>query len=407
MTRLHEFSTRLLASPELQPLLEEALHATITLQNADFGSVQLYDPQTQALEIVAQHGLPQDFVEYFSRVHEGTAACGRALQQRARVIIEDVQTDAGFAPHRQIAAAADFRAVQSAPLFSRSGEPLGMISTHFRQPHRPSERDLRLTDLYARQAAEMIERKRAEEALHKTQAELAHVTRVLTLGALTASIAHEVNQPLAAVVTNGNACLRWLARETPDLEEARAAVERIIRDGNRAGDVIRRVRTLAKKTDLQKAWLDINDVIHEVVALVQSEVRQYRVALRTELSAALPPVLGDRVQVQQVLLNLLLNGIEAMQPVTDWPRKLLIMSQRHASDAVLVAVQDSGIGLDPQRIDQLFDAFVTTKPNGLGMGLSISRAISEAHGGRLWASPNTGPGATFQFTLPMGGERVS
>lgn len=251
------------------------------------------------------------------------------------------------------------------------------------------------------------ERRQAQEALRRVQTELAHVTRVLTLGALTASIAHEVNQPLAAVVTNGNACLRWLARETPDLDEARAAVQRIIRDGNRASDVIRRIRALAKNTDPQTAWLDINNVIREVVTLVQSEVRQNRVTLRTELSAALPPVLGDRVQLQQVILNLLLNGIEAMYPVMDRPQELLIRSQRHGADEVLVAVQDSGIGLDPQSIPQLFDAFVTTKPGGMGIGLSVSRAISEAHGGQLWASPNAGPGATFQFTLPIGGERVS
>jgi signal transduction histidine kinase len=191
------------------------------------------------------------------------------------------------------------------------------------------------------------------------------------------------------------------------MEEVRAAVERMIKDANRASEVIQRIRTLVQKTDLQKAWLDINDVIHEVIALVQSEVRQHRVALRQELSAALSPVLGDRVQLQQVLLNLLLNGIEAMHPVMDWPRELLISSQRHGSDAVLVAVQDSGIGLDPQSMDQLFGAFFTTKPHGLGLGLSISRSIIGAHGGRLWASANAGPGATFQFTLPTGGERVS
>jgi PAS domain S-box-containing protein len=256
-------------------------------------------------------------------------------------------------------------------------------------------------DYHVAVVRDITERKRAEEALRQTQAELAHVTRVMTMGALTASIAHEVNQPLAAVVTNGNACLRWLARAEPDLEEARAAVERIIRDGQRASEVIRRMRALAQKTDHQKAWLDLNDVICEVVALMHSEVRQQRVVLRTELSAALPPVLGDRVQLQQVILNLLINGIEGMQAVTDRPREVRIRSQRHEADTVLVAVQDTGIGLDPQQMARLFDAFFTTKPGGMGMGLAISRTIIEAHGGRLWASPNMGPGATFQFTLPL------
>jgi PAS domain S-box-containing protein len=254
---------------------------------------------------------------------------------------------------------------------------------------------------------DITERKRAEEAMAEMQTELARVTRVTTMGELAASIAHEVNQPLTGVVSNGNACLRWLAREVPDLGEARAAVERIIRDANRASEVIRRIRAFVKKTDPQKVWLDINDLIHEVVTLVQSEVRKHRVALRTELSAVLPPVLGDRVQLQQVLLNLLLNGIEAMHPITDRPRELRISSQRPALDTVLVAVQDSGIGLDPQSMTRLFDAFFTTKPTGLGLGLSISRSISQAHGGQLWALPNAGPGATFQLTLPTGGERVA
>jgi signal transduction histidine kinase len=236
---------------------------------------------------------------------------------------------------------------------------------------------------------------------------LAHVTRIMTMGALTGSIAHEVNQPLAAVVTNGNACLRWLARAEPDLEEARAAVERIIRDGHRASEVIRRLRALAQKADPQKAWLDLNDVIREVVALMHSEVRQQRAALWTDLAAALPPVLGDRIQLQQVILNLLINGIEAMQPVTGRPREVRIRSQRHEADTVLVAVQDTGIGLDPQQMARLFDAFFTTKPGGMGMGLAISRTIIEAHGGRLWAAPNDGPGTTFQFTLPLHSARQS
>jgi PAS domain S-box-containing protein len=248
---------------------------------------------------------------------------------------------------------------------------------------------------------DITERQRAEEALHQAQTALAHVTRVATLGELSASIAHEVNQPLAGVVTNGQACLRWLAREVPDLAEARAAVERIIRDGQRASEVIQRIRALATKTDPHKVPLDLNDVIHEVVLLVHREVLGHRVALRTDLAAALPPVLGDRVQLQQVLINLVINGIEAMAPVTDRPRQLLIRSHQPDADQVLVAVQDSGIGIDPADVDRLFNAFFTTKPSGMGMGLSISRSIIEAHGGRLWASRNVGPGATVQFTLPL------
>jgi len=246
--------------------------------------------------------------------------------------------------------------------------------------------------------------KRAAEELHKAQAALAHVTRVTTLGELTASIAHEVNQPLAAVVANGEACLRWLDRKTPDLDAARRSVESVINDGNRASEVIRRVRALAKKTDPQMAPLDINDVVNEVIALVQREVFSHRVLLRTELAPALPEVLADRVQLQQVLINLVINGIEAMQPLTDRPRQLVIRSRQDEADQVLVTVTDSGVGISAENADQLFNPFFTTKSDGLGMGLSICRSIIEAHGGRLSASGNVEPGATFQLALPSYGQ---
>jgi PAS domain S-box-containing protein len=254
---------------------------------------------------------------------------------------------------------------------------------------------------------DITDRKLAEDSLRKAQAELAHVTRLTTMGELAASIAHEVNQPLAAVITTGNASLRWLAARTPNLDEAREAVRRIIRDGHRAGEVIQRVRALLKKTGPQKAWLDINDVIQEVLTLAHSEVDRHRVSLRTELAAGLPPVLGDRIQLQQVILNLVMNGMEALSSVADRLRELLIRSGTHEPQSIFVAVRDSGIGLDSQTLDRIFDAFLTTKPEGMGMGLSISRTIIEAHGGRLWATPHDGPGATFQFTLPMHGESES
>jgi PAS domain S-box-containing protein len=245
----------------------------------------------------------------------------------------------------------------------------------------------------------------AEAALRTVQSELAHVTRVTTLGELTASIAHEVNQPLAAIVSNGGACLRWLARDTPEHDEARAAVERMINEGNRAAEVIRRVRVLAKKTDALPAPLPINEVIDEVGLLLQHEVFNHRASLRLELAPELPLVLVDRVQLQQVIINLVMNGMEAMTTVSDRPRELKIRSQREA-DAVLVAVQDSGVGIDPEHVDRLFNAFFTTKPSGMGMGLSICRSIIEAHGGKLWASRNAGAGATFQFTLPVSPEHA-
>jgi C4-dicarboxylate-specific signal transduction histidine kinase len=225
------------------------------------------------------------------------------------------------------------------------------------------------------------------------------MARLTTMGELAASIAHEVNQPLAAIVANGNACLRWLRRAEPDLDEAQTAVERIVRDGRRAGDIISRIRALSKQTSTEKESLDVSGIIQEVVVLVQAEVRRNRVALRTELADDLPRVLGDRVQLQQVLLNLMMNGIEAMRRVDDRPRELVIRTQKGDESQVSVAVQDSGMGLESANMDRIFDAFYTTKREGMGMGLSISRSIVENHGGRLRAAANKGPGATFEFTL--------
>jgi PAS domain S-box-containing protein len=242
--------------------------------------------------------------------------------------------------------------------------------------------------------------KQAEEKLHQTQAELAHVTRVTTLGELTASIAHEVNQPLAAAVANAEAGLRWLDRETPDLVAARRSIEWVINDSCRASEVIRRVRALAKKSGLEKVPLDVNDVVGEAIVLVQRELSSQLISLRTELEPSLPEILGDRVQLQQVIINLVMNGIEAMQPITDRRRELLIRSELDETGRVRVSVTDCGVGISAENANRLFNAFFTTKSSGMGMGLSICRSIVEAHGGRLSASPNEGPGATFLFVLP-------
>jgi PAS domain S-box-containing protein len=245
-----------------------------------------------------------------------------------------------------------------------------------------------------------LAKSRAEEALQRAQAEVAHVARVITLGELTASIAHEVNQPLAGLVASGNACLRWLASQPPDIENARQSVDRIIRDGKRASEIIQRVRALATKASSQREPLDINNVINEVIALVQHELVSHRVLLRTELAPALPLILADRVQLQQVIINLVMNGIEAMQTVTERPRELMIRSQLDEARQVLVTVEDCGVGISTENAGRLFNAFFTTKSSGIGMGLSICRSIIEAHGGQISAANNAGVGATFQFTLP-------
>jgi PAS domain S-box-containing protein len=247
---------------------------------------------------------------------------------------------------------------------------------------------------------DITERKRAEETLRQAQAELAHVTRVTTLGEMTASIAHEINQPLAAVVNNASACLRWLAAS--NLEEARQSAALIIADGHRAGEIISRIRTLTKKAPPHKDWLDINETILEVIALARSEAQKNRVSLQSQLSSELPLILGDRIQLQQVILNLIINAIEAMSGVNEGPRELQVGSAKDESQGVRVAVRDSGPGLDPDSLDHLFTAFFTTKSQGMGMGLAISRSIIEAHGGRLWATTNEDRGATFQFTLAVG-----
>jgi C4-dicarboxylate-specific signal transduction histidine kinase len=230
---------------------------------------------------------------------------------------------------------------------------------------------------------------------------------VTALGELTASIAHEVNQPLAGVVANAESGLRWLRRETPDLDAACRSLEWIIDDGHRASEVIRRVRSLANKASVEKLPLDVNDVTREVIALVQRELTSHRVSLRTELAPALPMILGDRVQLQQVIINLVMNGNEAMQAVMDRPRELVIRSRQDEAQQVLLSVTDCGVGISVEAADRLFNPFFTTKSSGMGMGLSICRSIVETHGGRLWATANVPHGATLQFTLPVNAATAS
>ena len=301
-----------------------------------------------------------------------------------------------------------------AVIMSSTGKPLSsiprwrLITRPFQAPAKDATADERLeyevrnislfngpnflppVDQLRRRVIDLTERKQAEEKLHaseqrflEAQMELAHVTRVTTLGELTASIAHEVNQPLSAVAANAEACLRWLDRATPDLDAVRRSVEWVIDDNNRAAAVIQRVRALAKKDEIEKVPLDINDLVREVIALVQRELISHQVSLRMELTPALPMIPGDRVQLQQVIINLVMNGIEAMQSVTDRPRELVIRSGQDEKQHVLASVTDCGVGIPAQNADRLFNAFFTTKSNGMGMGLSICRSIMEAHGNRL------------------------
>jgi len=271
---------------------------------------------------------------------------------------------------------------------------------------RVQERTAELRQINEQLETEIADRKAAERVLFQTQLELARAVRVMTTGELAASIAHELNQPLTGVVTNGDACLRWLAAQPANLDEARKAVGRIIRDGNRASGVLARVCALMKKGEPVKESLDINFVVEEILALTEGEAHDNEVVTRTELAAGLPPVAGDRVQLQQVVLNLIMNAIEAMSAVKDRTRILRIRTAQQSPDSVLVVVQDSGIGLDPAQLERIFDAFYTTKQGGMGIGLSVSRSIIEAHGGRIWAALNEGPGLTFRFDLPIRGRET-
>ena len=248
---------------------------------------------------------------------------------------------------------------------------------------------------------DVTERKRAEEErerLRQANADLARVNRMTTMGELTASLAHEVNQPIAAAVTSANSCFHWLASDVPNLERARAAATRIVKDATRAAEIISRVRLLFQKGTQQLELIDVNEVIEEMIVLLRGEATRYSISVRTELAEDLPPVMGDRVQMQQVMMNLMMNSVDAMKTV-DGTRELAIQSQRAEKEQLLVSVSDTGVGLPPQQTDQIFNAFFTTKPHGTGMGLRICRSIIESHGGRLWATDNSPRGASFHFAL--------
>jgi len=277
-------------------------------------------------------------------------------------------------------------------IVSASGKPVFDAEGRF-TGYRGVARDI--TEL--RRAEEMLRER--EQRIRDAQLELARVTRVTTLGELVASIAHEINQPLAAIVADANASLNWLAPPEPDVDRVRDSLDAIIKDGHRAGEVIQRIRQLTTKGETQKGAVEVNGVIRDVIPLLRSELQLHHVAAQVDLAELLPPVLADRVQLQQVIINLVMNAVEAMASIDDRPRQLVIRS-RGAADEVIVTVRDAGVGIEPSAVNQLFSPFFTTKPGGMGMGLSISRSIIDAHGGRFWATSNADHGASFHFTLP-------
>jgi PAS domain S-box-containing protein len=385
-------------SPAL--ILDALCRLVEELASGCLSSILLLDPNTNSLRHGSAPSLPTKYTEAIDGAVIGPSAgsCGTAAYRRETVIVSDIATDPLWADYRELALAHGLRACWSTPILSSAGRVLGTFAIYYREPRSPTPRDSNAIGQITHLASIAIERKQREEALHQAQTDLARVSRVTTMGELTASLAHEVNQPITAAVTNAKTCVRWLAGDTPNIEEARDAAMRSAKNGTRAAEIISRIRLLFQKGTPVREPVDINEVIQEIIVLLRSEATRYSISVRTELGTELPELMGDSVQLQQVIMNLLLNGIEAMKDVDD-KRELFIKSERWENEQVLVSVRDNGSGLPPQA-DQIFDAFFTTKLHGTGMGLSISRSIAESHGGRLWADGNSPHGATFHIALP-------
>jgi PAS domain S-box-containing protein len=337
----------------------------------------------------------------------GAGPCAMAASHRDQVVVSDLGSDPRWKNEvwYQLAMKAGLKSCWSTPVVSTAGQVLAVFAVYYRDLKIPSPLEEDFIRQFAHVASIAIERIQSEEALESSRSELARVARVMSLGALTASIAHEVNQPLFAVTTNASTCMRMLGGEAPNLEGAREMARRIIRDGNHASEVIARLRAMFVKRDPTTESVDLNEATKEVIALSSGELQRSKVVVRTDLAENLPTVMGDRVQLQQVILNLCLNAADAMNEIEERPRQMVISTGREA-DMACLTVQDAGVGFEPETAEKLFDAFFTTKRGGMGIGLSVSRSIIESHHGRLWAARNDGPGATFAFAIPINPQSV-
>jgi PAS domain S-box-containing protein len=386
----------------MSEILEAICRLVESTASGCYCSVVLVDPSGTRVEHGAAPSLPTSYMSACigRPVNMDAGPCAMAAYLNEQVIAPDLTTDMRWVEWRPMALAHGLQSCWSTPISSAAGKVLGTFALYYSQPRTPTALHQSLIEQFTHIARIAIERRLSEETLSKVRSELAHVARVQSLGVLTASIAHEVNQPLSGIITNASTCLRMLAADPPNVEGARETARRTIRDGNRASDVITRLRALFAKKDTTTESVDLNEATREVIALSLSELQRNRVILRPELADDLPPVTGDRVQLQQVILNLLRNASDAMRTISDRPRRLVIRTERDEADRVRLTVQDAGVGFESQDVDRLFEAFYSTKNGGMGIGLSVSRSIIESHHGRLWAAPNDGPGATFSFSIP-------
>ena len=404
---LREGESRILEMIARDAPQEEILENLVRVMEAQFAgllcSVLLLDDDGQHARHGAAPNLPKAYIEAINGLPIGPKAgsCGTAMYRREPVVVTDILRDPLWEQYRGVAELYGFRACWSTPILAHSGKTLGSFAMYYREPGSPSAAESHALEMATHLAGIAIERKLAREErerLRQAQADLAHMNRVTTMGELTASLAHEIKQPITAAGTDARTCLRWLMREVPDVSEAREAASRLVTDVTRAAEIISRISLLFKKGALQEELVDINELIREMIVLLRSEASRYSISIRGELANDLPKMKADRVRLQQVLMNLMLNGIEAMKDMGTGG-ELTIKSQQDDNRQLLISVRDTGVGLAPEQAEQIFRAFFTTKPQGTGMGLPISRSIVESHGGRLWATSNSGPGATFQFTL--------
>lgn len=404
---LRDGESRILEMIARDARLEEILESLVRVLEAQYAgllcSVLLLDEDGQHARHGAAPSLPKPYIKAIDGICIGPNAgsCGTAMHRREPVFVADILEDPLWEPYRGIVEPYGFRACWSTPILAPSGKALGSFAMYYREPRSPSPAETRALEMATHLAGIAIERRLARkerERLRQAQADLAHINRVTTMGELTASLAHEIKQPITAAMTDATTCLRWLERDYPDVDEARKAGSRIVKDVARAADIISSISLLFKKDALQRKFLDVNELIREMIVLLRSEATRYSLSIRTELAEDLPKVMADRVQLQQVFMNLMLNGIDAMKG-TAGGGELTIKSEP-GNGQLLISVSDTGVGLPPEHEEQIFRAFFTTKDIGTGMGLPISRSIIESHGGRLWVTDSSGRGATFQFTLP-------